>query len=121
MDYIHEPRIYLVSKPQVDWVQVQKFLADESLPTMDRSIRAGMDDAEAIVETSARLCYMSFARGRRDIGNFIHNLLNKGDGSVFEHVNYGFVITGISRSLTHETGTPSRWICLQPKVSALHR
>ena len=45
---------------------------------------------------------MSFGRGRRHIEDFITNLLSKGDGSVFEHVNYGFVITGVSRSLTHE-------------------
>ena len=45
---------------------------------------------------------MSFGRGRRDIADFIHNLLNSKDGSVFEHVNYGFVFTGVSRSLTHE-------------------
>ena len=54
------------------------------------------------MEVSARLCYMSFGRGRRHIEDFITNLLSKGDGSVFEHVNYGFVITGVSRSLTHE-------------------
>ena len=45
---------------------------------------------------------MSFGRGRRDIADFIHNLLRSKDGSVFEHVNYGFVFTGVSRSLTHE-------------------
>ena len=45
---------------------------------------------------------MSFGRGRRDIADFIYNLLNSKDGSVFEHVNYGFVFTGVSRSLTHE-------------------
>ena len=29
-------------------------------------------------------------------------MLSSKDGSVFEHVNYGFIITGVSRSLTHE-------------------
>ena len=38
----------------------------------------------------------------RDIADFILNLLSSKDGSVFEHVNYGFVFTGVSRSLTHE-------------------
>ena len=45
---------------------------------------------------------MSFGRGRRDIADFIHNLLRSKDGSVSEHVNHGFVFTGVSRSLTHE-------------------
>ena len=48
------------------------------------------------------MCYMSFGRGRKDIADFIYNLLERKDGSVLEHVNYGFVFTGISRSLSHE-------------------
>ena len=96
------PSVYLVSRPEVDWDQVSAFLADEDLPGVPESIRSGGDESNAIVEVSARLCYMSFGRGRRDIADFIHNLLRSKDGSVFEHVNYGFVFTGVSRSLTHE-------------------
>ena len=102
MKYSYKPNVYLVSKPSVDWEQIAEFLSDEGLPDMPSSIRSGRDDANAIIETSARLCYMSFGRGRRDIADFINNLLRFKDGSVFEHVNYGFVITGVSRSLTHE-------------------
>ena len=102
MIYKSGARVYLVSKPQVDWSQVASFLADEGLPDVPDSIRAGDGEAEAIIEVSARLCYMSFGRGRRDIADFIRNLLRSKDGSVFEHVNYGFVFTGVSRSLTHE-------------------
>ena len=95
-------KVYLVSRPSVDWEQIAAFLLDEELPPIPDSIRAGDSEAEAIIEVSARLCYMSFGRGRRDISAFIHNLLRSKDGSVFEHVNYGFVFTGVSRSLTHE-------------------
>ena len=102
MKYSAGARVYLVSRPAVDWEQIATFLSDEELPPIPDSIRAGTDDSNAIIEVSARLCYMSFGRGRRDIGNFIHNLLSSKDGSVFEHVNYGFVFTGVSRSLTHE-------------------
>ncbi len=102
MRYLTEPRVYLVSRPSVDWEKIAELLADEELPGVSESIRAGKDESSAIVEVSARLCYMSFGRGRRHIEDFITNLLSKGDGSVFEHVNYGFVITGVSRSLTHE-------------------
>ena len=96
------PSVYLVSRPVVDWEQIAAFLGDEDLPGVPDSIRAGEDESNAIIEVSARLCYMSFGRGRRDIADFIHNLLSSKDGSVFEHVNYGFVFTGVSRSLTHE-------------------
>ena len=102
MSRIVEPKVYLVSKPTVDWEQVAAFLGDQGLPRVPESIRAGEDASSAIVEISARLCYMSFGRGRRDIAEFIGNLLSSRDGSVLEHVNYGFVFTGVSRSLTHE-------------------
>ena len=102
MTYLTEPKVYLVSRTSVDWEQVAAFLEDEGVPPIPKSIRAGEEESAAVVEISARLCYMSFGRGRKDIADFINNLLSMGDGSVFEHVNYGFVITGVSRSLTHE-------------------
>ncbi len=102
MNYVFEPKVYLVTRPSVDWERVAAFLQDEGVPPIPDSIRAGDDESAAIIEISARLCYMSYGRGRRDIGDFIHNLLSSKDGSVFEHVNYGFVFTGVSRSLTHE-------------------
>ena len=102
MTYMAGAHVYLVTRPSVDWEQVAAFLADEGVPPIPDSIRAGEDESSAVVEISARLCYMSFGRGRKDIVDFVHNLLSKGDGSVFEHVNYGFVFTGVSRALTHE-------------------
>lgn len=97
-----EPKAYLISKPCVDWSAVADFLNDEGLPGLSKSVRSGLDDAAALPEIAARLCYMSFGRGRRDIGDFIRNLLESRHGSVFEHVIYGILFTGVSRSLTHE-------------------
>ncbi len=97
-----EPKVYLVTRPQVDWGEMARFLEDESLPPAPVSVVAGMDESASVVEISARLCYMSFGRGRKDIAEFIDNLLRMGDGSVLEHVNYGFAITGVSRSLSLE-------------------
>ena len=102
MEYTSDPRVYLVTRPSVDWEQVAAFLDSEGVPGIPDSIRAGDDESAAIIEISARLCYMSYGKGRRDITAFINNLLSSKDGSVFEHVNYGFVFTGVSRSLTHE-------------------
>ena len=96
------PKVYLVTKPSVDWAQLAAFLADEGAPGVPHSIRAGDDESAAIAEAAARICYMSYGRGRRDISDFINNLLRSKDGSVFEHINYGFAFTGVSRSLTHE-------------------
>ena len=98
-------KVYLVTRPTVDWEMVEQFLADEELPSLSKSIvgvGSGISDGEGIVEISARLCYMSYGRGRKDVSDFVNNLLSSKDGSVFEHIVYGFVVTGISRSLSHE-------------------
>ena len=102
MALINEPTVRLVSRTHVDWDAVAAFLDDEDVPPVPESIRAGEDEAAAVIEISARICYMSYGKGRKDIADFVTNLLSKGDGSVFEHVNYGFMVTGVSRALTHE-------------------
>ena len=102
MAFITEPTVRLVSRTEVNWEAVSAFLEQEGVPPVPESIRAGEDESAAVVEISARVCYMSYGKGRRDIEEFITNLLSKGDGSVFEHVNYGFMMTGVSRALTHE-------------------
>jgi len=102
MAYITEPTVRLVSRTEVDWEGVAAFLEEEGVPPVPESIRAGDDESAAIIEISARICYMSYGKGRRDIEEFVTNLLSKGDGSVFEHVNFGFMMTGVSRTFTHE-------------------
>ena len=102
--YITEPKVYLVSRPSLAWGEVSRFLIDQEYPNMSESLRSfGANDAGAmVVELAARLCYGSYGKGRPDIGSFINNILESGHGSVLEHVNYGVIVTGVSRSLTHE-------------------
>tara|TARA_B100000676_G_C18087981_1_gene856778 strand:+ start:5212 stop:6012 length:801 start_codon:yes stop_codon:yes gene_type:complete len=102
MSIKEKPSVYLVTKPAIDWDQISIFFEEENVPPIPETVRAGNDESAAVVEISARMCYMSYGRGRKDITDFINNLLNSKDGSVFEHVNYGFILTGVSRSLTHE-------------------
>ena len=53
MKLLTKPKVYLVSKPSVDWDQVAAFLADEDVPGIPDSIRAGDDESSAIIEISA--------------------------------------------------------------------
>ena len=100
---VAKPRVYLMTKPQIEVYELARFLNDYNLPDMEESIRGiDTDDSYGIVEIAARLCYMSYGKGRKYIQDFIDNLLSMKHGSVFEHVNYGFLITGVSRSFTHE-------------------
>ena len=41
------PKVYLVTKPAVDWAQLAAFLADEGAPDVPQSIRAGPDESAA--------------------------------------------------------------------------
>lgn len=102
MAFKENPSVYLVTKPAINWPQIANFFEEENVPPIPDSVRAGDDESAAVIEISARMCYMSYGRGRRDITDFINNLLSSKDGSVFEHVNYGLIVTGVSRSLTHE-------------------
>ena len=49
-------------------------------------------------------CYMSFGskQFRKTNASYVGNLINQGHGSVLEHAVWDLVITGVSRSFTHE-------------------
>lgn len=92
--------VYLITKPQLCSSHLNQFLHDENLgPITDRDfVSAG----EMACEVAGRLCYMSYGKGRKTNEEFIKHIIEVGHGSVLEHANYGFIITGISRSCTHE-------------------
>ncbi|MCP4589748.1 MAG: FAD-dependent thymidylate synthase [bacterium] len=100
MRIIHEPRIYLVGCQTTNDTEIDRFLADHDVAswTTDTSV-AG----EKLCELAGRMCYMSFAKPRPG-GNaaYTERLLTVGHGSVFEHAVWNFIITGVSRSFTHE-------------------
>lgn len=97
---VTEPSVYLVGKQTIDNAELDRFLADHEVShwTTDTEV-AG----EKLVEVAGRLCYMSYAKPRPG-GNsaYIDHILDVGHGSVLEHAVYNLVITGVSRSLTHE-------------------
>jgi len=63
-------------------------------------------DPDLLVETAGRLCYKSWAPPYDTELNpneqYIKNILQSGCGSVLEHVNFTFVLRGVSCMLTHE-------------------
>lgn len=95
---IREPRVRLVGRQVVDPVAVADFLAEHELTwTTDTEV-----GAEVLAEMAGRLCYLSYGKGRRTNREFVGHLIEVGHGSVLEHCVWSFVITGVSRSLTHE-------------------
>ena len=96
---LHEPTVYLVGRQVVDDAQLDRFLADHGVSWESDTEVAG----EYLVETAGRVCYMSFAKPRPG-GNktYLDHIMEVGHGSVLEHAVWNFILTGVSRSLTHE-------------------
>ncbi len=62
------------------------------------------DSTLAMME-AGKLCYYSFGPGRtknREAYKYINHLKELGHWSVFRHANFGILIWGISRAITHE-------------------
>lgn len=94
-----EPEIYLVGKQTLNESGLERFLDDHGVSWESDSEVA----AEVVTETAGRVCYMSFAKPRPG-GNsaYLNHIKEVGHGSVLEHAVWNFLITGVSRSLTHE-------------------
>lgn len=99
MKIIREPSVYLIAKQQINEPDLDRFLTDHEITWESDSEVA----AEVVTETAGRVCYMSFAKPRPG-GNaaYLGHIKEVGHGSVFEHAVWTFLITGVSRSLTHE-------------------
>ena len=51
---------------------------------------------------AGRVCYMSFGQGRKTNAEYLGNIMEMAHGSVLEHAAWNVLITGVSRSFTHE-------------------
>jgi thymidylate synthase (FAD) len=94
-----EPQVYLVGIQTTNDQEIDRFLGDHGVTWESDSEVAG----EVLSETAGRVCYMSFAKPRPG-GNaaYLHHIKEVGHGSVLEHAVWNMVITGVSRTLTHE-------------------
>lgn len=97
---IREPSVRLVGRLTIDEAELDGFLADEGVASWRTDAEVA---GEKLVEVAGRLCYKSYAKPRPG-GNaaYLGHILEVGHGSVIEHAVYNFIITGVSRSFTHE-------------------
>lgn len=96
---IHAPGVYVVGQQTVRQSELDRFLTDHGVTWASDSLVA----SEVLCETAGRVCYMSFAKPRPG-GNaaYLGHIMESGHGSVLEHAVWNLLITGVSRSLTHE-------------------
>lgn len=97
---IDHPTVYLVGRQSIDNYGLDAFLGDHGVSHWQTDT---LEAGEKLVEVAGRTCYMSFAKPRPG-GNkaYIQHILEVAHGSVCEHSVYNFIITGVSRSFTHE-------------------
>jgi len=92
-------RVYVLNRPSIDKSQVAHFLEDTNIAWKSDVTHA----ADMLCEIAGRICYMSFAKPRPGGASaYFQRIKESGHGSVLEHASWTFLITGISRSLTHE-------------------
>ncbi len=95
---VREPKVYLVGRQVTDDQALARFVADEGV-TWQTDTEVG---AERLSEVAGRVCYMSYGKGRKTNREFLGHIIEVGHGSVLEHGVWSFVVTGVSRSFTHE-------------------
>jgi thymidylate synthase (FAD) len=100
MEVLTEPRVYLVGRTSIDQEAVDEFLSDESTAWVTDS----ENGAELVSELAGRVCYLSFGekQGRRSNRDYLTNIIAMEHGSVLEHSAWNFIVTGVSRSFSHE-------------------
>lgn len=98
LSIVREPRVYVVGRQSLEPGTIDRFLVDHGVSwTTDTEV-----GGEALAEMAGRVCYMSYGKGRRTNREFIEHIVEVGHGSVLEHAVWSFLITGVSRSFTHE-------------------
>ena len=95
---VRDPKVYLVGRQMVSEGELQRFLNDEGV-SWSTDTEVG---AERLAEMAGRVCYMSYGKGRKTNNEFLQHIIEVGHGSVLEHSVFSFLITGVSRSFTHE-------------------
>ena len=98
MKIIRDPKIYLVGRQILDTTGIDEFIRDHGI-SWETDTEVG---AEQLCEMAGRVCYMSFGKGRKTNQEYLGNIIGVGHGSVLEHAVWNFLITGVSRSFTHE-------------------
>jgi thymidylate synthase ThyX len=108
-----ECSVYLAGSSQIHWhgdamspfevPGLGDFYDDEGLPAPPGQYTSDAGDAGTIAEVAGRLCYWSFENPRPGGHQaYMDRIVKEGHGSVLEHATMNFIVTGVSRTLTHE-------------------
>lgn len=102
--------VFNIAKTQVDRAEVRRWLDHLNATGYEIPDNEAVTDPALLIALAAKRCYMSFEPGlnpnvtkvRKDMTEYLDNVLKSGHGSVLEHACYTFAIEGISRVFTGE-------------------
>lgn len=102
--------VFPIAKTAVDRESVQKWLDHLGANEYEIPSTEACSDPALLIALAAKRCYMSFEVGlnknvtkvRKDIVEYLDNVLKSGHGSVCEHASWTFAIEGVSRVFTAE-------------------
>lgn len=103
--------VFPISKTTVDRAAVRRWLDYLKFQEYEIPEEGTISDPALLVAMAAKRCYLSFeANGvnpnitqvRKDLVDYLDNVLKSGHGSVFEHSVYTFAVEGVSRVFTGE-------------------
>ena len=111
---ITEAKITCIAYPRIDVEAIFQWAVDHGLGDVARASGTPLcellDAADSsvpgagvgpLIEFAGRQCYRAFKKGRGH-KEYIENIIESGHGSVLEHANFSFAISGVSRSLSLE-------------------
>lgn len=113
MSKLVTPKVYLTGFTTINTEGIVQYLTDtdqlEFLNDIEEAKKVGLSDGEILCSMYAKMCYASLTLGKnnnitkiRDINSNIVGTIESGHGSVFEHCNINFIVSGCSRIFTHE-------------------
>lgn len=98
-------KVFLLAKTIMDKNILQEYLYD--IKANKYYIQGNWP--EELVSVAGKICYRSFQEGMNDNvksvrhgHEHIQNMIRQGHGNVLEHMNATFILSGVSRVLTHE-------------------
>lgn len=102
--------VFNIARTMVDRDEVRRWLDRIGADGYEIPEPGTVSDPALLVALAAKRCYMSFEPGlnpnvtkvRRDLTEYLDNILASGHGSVLEHAVYTFAIEGVSRVFTGE-------------------
>lgn len=101
---VREPTLYLLSYQMINEPDLDRYLADKGVEWIHDLPTGAGRDGENIAEIGGRICYGAFGtkQFRRTNASYLANILESKHGSVTEHAVWVFIVTGVSRSFSHE-------------------